>query len=183
MRSHSSFANGHSHGGAAGTPGFTSMPPLACGPRMRLPRNSKIGFGVGFRPVGTIDSRKTKVAVSATRTHGRRPGFSSQPAARLPSPPALPQRLRRVATNAERLSCLNVIPAASILADVGAMNDRAHVVRLGLALVAADPAALPALPGVPRQHSQPPCLVSFVAVASRCRVGPSRVVTLSGCRA
>lgn len=87
-----------------------------------------------------------------------------------PSATAFPCRFGVVARLAKTLPAFNVIPASSILAPIGAMHDRAHMVRVGLPLVAAHCAARSALPRVAGQHREPPRGMSLVGVSTLVRI-------------
>jgi hypothetical protein len=73
--------------------------------------------------------------------------------------------------DAQAGTAIYVIPTASILAVVAPMHDWAHMVRVCLALVGTHTTAPATRPRVTKEHSQPPCPVPLVAVATLVRVG------------
>jgi hypothetical protein len=78
-----------------------------------------------------------------------------------------------MARDAQALPAIHVIPTASVLAVVGAMNDGTHMVRVRLALVGTHTTAPATRPRVTKEHSQPPRPVPLVAVATLVGVGSS----------
>ena len=73
-----------------------------------------------------------------------------------------------VATNAEALAALDVVPAPAIFAELGPVNNWADMVSMSFTACGTNAAALLALKRTGRQHSQAPGFVLLRAVAPRC---------------
>jgi hypothetical protein len=80
-----------------------------------------------------------------------------------------------MARHAKRLPAGNFISRTTIPALVSPMHHRTDVIGMGLCLAGTHPAASPALPSISSQHCEPPCLMTFVGVASLICVGPQCV--------
>jgi hypothetical protein len=178
-----------SQSGAGGIPTGAEIP-LECGPRILDPRSCRIAAGMGFRPLLMFHAPKRRSCIFSPAFAQRNIWFSSdvlgKPRPALPSRTGCPLfvqflvRLPAVASHAKTATAGNVIPRPPIAADLGAMHDRAHMIRVSLASIGTEPPAVLALPRVTRQHREPPRFVPRVAVPTGCRVGSRLLCRLEG---